>query len=210
VYGYSTDVLGCVVERAAKTSFGEFVRARITAPLGMTDTRFCLPGAQRQRLTAVYALTAEGLARARDGALGQGDYVDTPCVSQSGGAGLLSTAEDYARFLTMLANGGSLGGTRLLSPATVALMTRDHVGALYNAPGMGFGLGFEILLDPGRAGRMGEAGQFGWGGAYHTSYWVDPAADLVAVFMTQLLPATGSTMQDRFRVLVYQALTSAR
>jgi CubicO group peptidase (beta-lactamase class C family) len=210
VYGYSTDVLGCVVERASNMPFGDFVRTRITAPLGMTDTRFCLPGAQRERLTAVYALSAQGLARAREGPLGQGDYVEAPCVSQSGGAGLLSTAEDYARFLTMMANGGTLGGVRLLSPATVALMTRDHVGSLYTVPGMGFGLGFEVLLDPGRAGRLGEPGQFGWGGAYHTVYWVDPSLDLVAVFMTQLLPATGSLLQDRFRVLVYQALVARR
>jgi CubicO group peptidase (beta-lactamase class C family) len=210
VYGYNTDVLGCVIERAAHMSFADFVRTRITAPLGMADTRFCLPGAQRERLTVVYALTAQGLSRAREGALGQGDYVEAPCVSQSGGAGLLSTAQDYARFLTMMANGGALGSERLLSPTTVALMTRDHVGALYGVPGMGFGLGFEVLLDPGRAGRMGEPGQFGWGGAYHTVYWVDPNADLVAVFMTQLLPATGSLLQDRFRVLVYQALVAGR
>lgn len=206
VYGYATDVLGCVVERAAGTSLGEFIRDRITGPLGMRDTRFCVPAAERGRLAAVYALEAGRLVRAGDGPRGQGDYVQGPCVSQSGGAGLVSTVGDYTRFLVMLANGGAVGGTRILSPASVALMSRDQVGALYGRPGLGFGLGFEVVTDPGRAGRLGERGQYGWGGAYHTMYWVDPANDLVAVLMTQILPASGSILHDRFRALVYQAL----
>lgn len=112
----------------------------------------------------------------------------------------------YARFLAMLAGRGQLGEARILSPATVALMTRDHVGDLYQGPEVGFGLGFEVFADPPRAGRFGGPGTYGWGGAYHTTFGVDPGAELVAVLMTQLLPATGSTLQDRFRTLVYQAM----
>ena len=96
----------------------------------------------------------------------------------------------------------------LLSPTTVALMTSNHVGTLFGTTS-GFGLGFSVLQDPGMAGAYGSVGLFGWGGAYHTTYWVDPADGIVAVFMTNLLPANGSSLQDRFRTLVYQARTTA-
>ena len=89
-------------------------------------------------------------------------------------------------------------------------MTRDHIDALYGGPDQGFGLGFQILLDPGKAREYGEAGRWGWGGAYHTNYWVDPRHELVAVLMVQLMPATGSTLQDRFRTLVYSMLPPLR
>ena len=116
------------------------------------------------------------------------NYVNGPRVSYSGGAGLLATAEDYARFLQMLCNGGELEGARILSPKTVELMTVNHVGSLYSDR-QGFGLGFWVIENLGKAGEPGSVGAFGWGGAYHTVYWVDPAERLVAVFMTQLLPA---------------------
>jgi CubicO group peptidase (beta-lactamase class C family) len=206
VYGYATDLLGCLVERATGTSLAEFVARRITGPLGMPDTYFCVPTSAQPRLTAVYSRNRESLTRAPDGPLGQGDYVAGPCRAYSGGAGLVSTAEDYARFLLMMANGGILDGARVLAPATVALMTRDHVGELYGGPEVGFGLGFEVWSDPARGGRFGEPGQYGWAGAYHTVFWVDPASNLVAVFMTQLMPATGSTLHERFRTMVYQAM----
>ena len=106
----------------------------------------------------------------------------------SGGAGLLSTASDYARFLQMLLNGGELDGARLLSPKTVELMTSNHVGNLMQEGKFGFGLGFEITEHVGRAGRPGSVGEFGWGGAYHTQMWVDPQEQLVVVYMTQTLP----------------------
>ncbi|MEK7667900.1 MAG: serine hydrolase, partial [Gemmatimonadota bacterium] len=113
----------------------------------------------------------------------------------------------YARFLQMLLNGGTLDGVRILAPATVALMTENHVGTLYNSTrATGFGLGFEVLLDPGRAAQYGSRGRFGWGGAYATNYWVDPGEDLVAVFMVQLLPSGGFDLADKFRTLVYQAI----
>ena len=206
VYGYSTDLLGCVIERASGMSLADFIRTRITEPLGMRDTRFCVAPAERDRLAAVYALGPEGLERAPNGPKGQGDYVDGPCASFSGGAGLISTAGDYARFLVTMAGGGALGNTRLLAPTTVELMTHDHVGDLYRGQEAGFGLGFEVYADPPRAGQFGSPGAYGWGGAYHTTYWVDPKRKLVAVMMTQLLPATGSVLVDRFRALVYQAI----
>jgi len=208
VYGYNTDILGCVIERVSGQPFDAFLQARVLGPLRMSDTRFFLPPEQRDRLAAVYAATDRGgYLRADDGSRGQGAYVDGPRASFSGGAGLLSTAADYARFLQMMLNGGALDGARVLAPATVALMTRDHVGALYSANGSsGFGLGFEVLLDPGRAGQYGSVGRFGWGGAYGSNYWVDPGHDLVAVFFIQLMPSGGLDLADRFRTLVYQAI----
>src|SRR5690606_13537834 len=120
VYGYNTDILGCIVERASGLPLDEFVRTRIAEPLGMTDTRFFLPPDQRSRLATVYTSGDDGkIVRAIDGPRGQGDYVDGPRRSFSGGAGLLSTARDYARFLEMIRNGGVLDGVRILSPRAV-------------------------------------------------------------------------------------------
>lgn len=206
VYGYATDVLGCIIEKATGVSLATFIRDRITDPLGMHDTRFCVPAESRDRLTAVYSLGAGGLTRADTGSRGQGHYHSGPCQAFGGGAGMVSTAADYARFLEMIRRGGSLGGARIISPATAHLMTVDHIDSLYQGPEWGFGLGFSILLDPGKAGEYGSPGRWGWGGAYHSVYWVDPDQELVAVLMVQLLPATGSTLQGRYRTLVYQML----
>src|SRR5689334_13590411 len=127
VYGYSTDVLGCVIERVSGQPLDAFLRARITEPLGMRDTHVFLPTEKRGRLTAVYGSAADGrAARSPTGPRGQGDYVDGPRRNFSGGAGLLSTAHDYARFLQMLLNGGTLDGVRILAPSTVALMTSNQ------------------------------------------------------------------------------------
>jgi len=206
VYGYNTDILGCLVERVSGLSLDAFLRTRIFEPLGMRDTHFFVPPEQKDRLAAVYAVADGKLERAPDGPRGQGDYVSGPRASYSGGAGLVSTAADYARFLQMLLDGGELDGARLLSPTTVALMTADHLDALYGNPGMGFGLGFEILEDPGIAGRHGTPGSWGWGGAYHSTYRVDPANGLVMVLLTQTLPAGGLDLTTKFYTLVYQAL----
>ena len=209
VYGYSTDILGCVVERASGIALDEFVRTRITAPLGMKDTHFFLPLEKRDRLTAVYASVAGGkVQRAPDGALGQGHYVDGPRRSFAGGAGLVSTARDYARFLQMLLNGGALDGVRLLSPKTIEVMATNQVGSLYNANGMGFGLGFSTTERSGADG-FASVGTYGWGGAYATVYKVDPKERLVIVFMVQLLP-NASDLREKFPTLVYQALVDAR
>lgn len=208
VYGYGIDILGCVVERASGMPFATFLQQRLFGPLRMTSTSFCVPAAQRELLATVYALGDSGLVRAPDGARGQGSYVEGvgPCRDHSGGAGLVSTAGDYLRFLRMLENDGALDGVRLLAPTSVAQMTHDQVGALYLPAGRSFGLGFEVLEQPSRAGMFGNPGAYAWSGAYHTMYWVDPAAGLTAVMMVQLLPANGSTLQERFRTLVYQAM----
>src|SRR5882757_2707584 len=144
VYGYNTDILGCIVEKASGTPLDAFIKARITGPLGMKDTQFFLAPAQRARLAAVYTGTPEGtVKRAPDGARGQGFYTDGPRKSFAGGAGLTSTARDYARFLEMIRRGGAIDGVRILSPRTVALMTTNQVGTLHSPNGLGFGLGFE-------------------------------------------------------------------
>ena len=174
----------------------------------MRDTHFYLPPEKRDRLATVYNQRIPGeLVRAPGGAgmATQGQYVDGPRTSFSGGAGLLSTARDYARFLQMMLDGGTLGDARILSPASVALMTSNHVGDLF-APGMGFGLGFSVRLDLGEAGELGSLGDYGWGGAYHTTYWVDPAERLVVVYFTQVIPASGLDDHQKLRALVHGAL----
>ena len=173
----------------------------------MRDSWFFPPASQAGRLTAVYAVTPEGtLVRAPDGPLGQGDYIVGPRQDFAGGAGLVSTAGDYARFLQMLLNGGEFDGARILSPATVSLMTAPAVDSLYDTPGMAFSLGFEVLRNPGLAGEYGSIGRFGWAGAYGTTYEVDPADELVLVFMQQVLPRRGLDLADKFRTMVYAAL----
>ena len=209
VYGFATDVLGVVVEKASGLSLGEFFRTRIFQPLRMVDSSFYLPPEKISRFATVYSAGSNGLARAPDPARGQGDYVKGPRKSFSGGAGVLSTASDYARFLQMLLNGGELDGVRLLGPKSVELMTSNHVGTLYQEGRFGFGLGFEIVEHVGRSGRPGSVGEFSWGGAYHTQFWVDPVEKIVAVFMTQLLPAPGPFLQDQFRALVNQAVVDS-
>jgi CubicO group peptidase (beta-lactamase class C family) len=205
VYGYNTDILGCIIERASGTPLDQFVRTRITGPLGMKDTQFFLAANQRERLAAVYASGSDGtIVRAPDGPKGQGHYVDGPRRSFAGGAGLLSTARDYARFLEMIRNGGALDGVRILAPRTVQLMTTNQVGTLHSTSGLGFGLGFETT-DRYGANGMDSQGSFGWSGAYSTTYRVDPDAHLVIVFMVQMLP-NGTDSRTKLPTMVYQAL----
>jgi CubicO group peptidase (beta-lactamase class C family) len=205
VYGYNTDVLGCVIERVAGQSLDEVIAARVTRPLGMTDTRFFLASDQRHRLAAVYASSEDGRAvRAPDSARGQGSYVDGPRRTFAGGAGLLSTARDYGRFLEMIRGDGSLDGVRVLSPRMVALMRTNQVGTLHSANGLGFGLGFETT-DRYGANGMDDVGSYGWGGAYGTVYRIDPHAKLVVMLMIQLLPNT-TDVREKFPAMVYQAV----
>ena len=209
VYGYGTDVLGCVVERASGQSLDTFIRTRITEPLGMRDTHFFLPPAQRARLATVYASdTAGAVGRATDGARGQGHYVEGPRRSFSGGAGLVSTARDYGRFLQMLLNDGALDGVRILSPKMVAVMTSNQVGTAYGQDGQGFGLGFYTVERTGAAG-LATVGSYGWGGAYGSTYLVDPAERMILLFMVQQLP-NRSDVPAKFPTLVYQALVAPR
>ncbi|MGE0453341.1 MAG: serine hydrolase domain-containing protein [Vicinamibacteria bacterium] len=207
VYGYNTDILGVVVETVSGLSLDAFFQQRILAPLKMADTHFFLPPEKRGRLAAVYSAKEDGtLERAPDARTGQGAYVDGPRQCFSGGAGLLSTARDYARLLQMLENGGSLDGVRLLSPKTVELMTANHTGTLYEEGRAGFGLGFAVTERLGRTASYSSEGAYRWGGAYFTTYWVDPQERLVAVMMAQLLPARGDNLQETFRSLVYQSI----
>jgi CubicO group peptidase (beta-lactamase class C family) len=209
IYGYSIDVLGCVVERAAGEPLDEIVRKRLTGPLQMNDTFFFVPADKRSRLAAVYSSTADGhIQRAPDGALGQGNYVEGPRKDFSGGAGLVSTAKDYARFLEMLRRDGEIDGHRILSPHAAALMHTNQIPGLYTAEGKGFGLGFETVERYGALG-MASVGSYGWGGAYGTQYMVDPQEHIVAVLMIQLLPNHSGLEQVGFMNLVYQALTQS-
>jgi CubicO group peptidase (beta-lactamase class C family) len=205
VYGYNTDILGCVVERASGQSLERFLQARILDPLGMKDTHFFLPAQKRERLAVVYGSDANGKAvRAPEGSKGQGHYVEGPRVNFSGGAGLLSTAQDYARFLEMIRNDGEWKGKRILGPRAVALMRTNQVGELHSKTGQGFGYGFQTIDRYGANGLEG-VGSFGWGGAYGSVYRVDPQAKLTSVLMIQLMPNDTDT-REKFLTLVYQAL----
>jgi CubicO group peptidase (beta-lactamase class C family) len=210
VYGFATDVLGRVVEVVSGLPLDVFLRTRVFEPLSMRDTSFFLPQEKRARLAVVYSATESGrIERAPEhGRVGQGDYVEGPRACFSGGAGLLSTAPDYARFLQMLADGGALGGVRLLSPKTVALATANHVGSLFEEGRRGFGLGFAIVEDVGRYGALSTPGEYGWGSAYYSGYWVIPHDDLVFLILLQLIPDRNLDLQNKFHALVEAALVA--
>ena len=210
VYGYSTDILGALIEVVSGEALNTFLKNRILDPLGMEDTHFYLPEEKRDRLTVVYSATEDGIERAPDpgGMIGQGAYVDGPRISFSGGAGYLSTALDYAKFLQMMLNNGEFNGKRIISRKTVEIMTVDHLTETtfpWNK-GTGFGLGFSIVINAGFRGDLGTNGEYGWGGAYHSTYWVDPMEELIVVYFTQLIPANGLDDHGKLRALVYQAL----
>ncbi len=205
VYGYNTDILGCVVERASGMRLDKFFAERITTPLGMKDTQFFLPVGQRDRLATVYSSEPDGtIIRAPEGARGQGHYVDGPRKNFAGGAGLLSTARDYARFLEMTRNGGVLDGVRILSPRSVALMTTNQSGTLHPTAGLGFGFGFQTVERYGALG-MSSVGAYRWGGAYGSNYLVDPDAGLVMVYMIQQIP-NRTDLGQLIPLLIYQGL----
>ena len=204
VYGYNTDVLGCIVEKVSGMPLDAYIRDHITAPLGMKDTHFFLPLTQKDRFAAVYSSADGKYVRAPEGARGQGAYVHGPRRNFAGGAGLLSTARDYARFLEAMRKGGSVDGTRILSPLSVKLMSTNQVGTLHSTTGLGFGLAFETV-DRFGANGMSSEGSFGWGGAYGSLYRVDPGARLVMALMIQLVP-NATDIGTVFPTLVYQAL----
>ena len=211
VYGYNTDILGAVIEKVSGKSLDEFITSKILTPLGMKDTHFYLPQNKVNRLAAVYSAYADKpLERSPDpgGMIGQGAYVNGPRKSFSGGAGLLSTASDYAKFLQMMLNKGTYNGARILAPSTVELMTVSHLGEIdYSwGTGIGFGLGFSVCEDLGDRGVPGSVGEFGWGGAYGSTYWVDPKEDLVVVYFKQLTPTNDLDDQAKLRTLIYQAI----
>lgn len=206
VYGYNTDILGCVVERVSGVPLDQFFEARIFAPLGMRNTWFFPPASVADRMTTVYGVIDGRFGRAPEGSKGQGDYITGPRTNFSGGAGLVSTAADYATFLQMLANNGTLNGKRLLSPMSVELMHTNATDTLYGGRNGAFGLGFSILKDPGAEGVYGNPGLYSWGGAYGSNYWIDPKSGLVAVFMMQLMPNPGLDLASKLRTLVFAAV----
>lgn len=203
-YGYSTDVLGYLVEVVSGQSLDRFIAERICAPLRMTDTAFFLPLEKASRLAPVYGYE-NGKLTLRE-STESSDYVHGPRKCFSGGAGLLSTARDYGRFLQMLLDGGQLDGVRLLSPKTVELMTANHTGSLYRRDTQAFGLGFWVNQDLGAFGELSSEGAFGWGSAYYPQYLVDPKEGVVSFFLTQLKPAGGLDLSQKLKVSVYQAI----
>ncbi|HEV8197385.1 MAG TPA: serine hydrolase domain-containing protein [Gemmatimonadales bacterium] len=216
-YALNTDVLGRVVEVVSGRSLADFMQERIFSPLGMHETGFWVSDANAGRLVVPYMPDSTGrlvAMRSERQTFSEGRLVLAGAASHgsrtffSGGAGLVGTGGDYLRFLTMLANGGELDGVRLLSRKTVELMTASHTGDLGDplGPGNGFGLGFEILVDPGAAGEYGSPGTYSWGGIYGTTFWVDPREHLVGIVMIQRFPTTGTRIRELFRALAYSAL----
>ena len=214
-YSLSTDVLGRVVEVASGQPFDAFLRERIFKPLKMTDTDFVVPEAKWSRLATVYSPDGAGGIRPMKDPESFGNAVFSPVASYkgktyfSGGAGLVSTATDYARFAQMLLNGGSLDGAQVLSPKSIELMTVSHTADLpaggLLGPGTGFGLGFRVVTDIAATAALGSNGRYGWLGIYGTEFWVDPKERLVAIVLVQRYP--GSPVAAAFQPLVYQALT---
>jgi len=203
-YSRSTDVLGGIVEVVSGRTLGQFLAERIFGPLGMKDTAFTVPREQWGRIAEPFE---------KDPDSGQPvvmiDAREVPAY-ESGGGGLLGTAGDYARFLTMMRNRGSFEGARLVSRKTVEWMTSDHLGGMpaYNdllIPGYGFGLGFAVRTHPGMAPQPGSVGQYFWSGIGGTSFFVDPAEDVFAMLMTQA-PNQRIYFRNLFRHLVYGAL----
>lgn len=213
-YSLSVDVLGHLVEVVSGLSLDEFFRTRIFAPLGMEDTHFFLDAADAERLASIYTpADTGGIREVGEDPVDEGYLVysasypyNGPRSYFSGGGGLTSTAADYARFLQLFLNGGELDGERLLSPKTVAMMTRNSIGAIDVAPGIKFGLGFAIVEDPGLAGDPRSAGTYYWGGFFNTRYFVDPSEQLIGIFMSQRYPQGPDRIRDRFASAVYQAI----
>jgi CubicO group peptidase (beta-lactamase class C family) len=207
-YGFSTDVLGRVVEVASGMPLDKFFQERIFGPLKMTDSCFFLPPEKAARLAPVYGYE-KGELTLREGSA-KTDYIQGPRKCFSGGAGVLATTGDYARLLQMLLNGGELDGVRLLSPKTVELMSANHTGDKYQRDSSGFGLGFWVNNDLGFFGELGTEGAYGWGSAYFPQYVIDPKEKIVALLMTQLRPTGGLDLNQKFKVMMYQALIETR
>jgi CubicO group peptidase (beta-lactamase class C family) len=230
-YSLSTDVIGYLIGKISGKPFEQFLKERILGPLEMSDTDFFVPAGKVHRLAACYSASPQGAmtfhATERKGGLTLQDDPSTssfltPPSLISGGGGLCSTAADYLAFCRALLNGGELGGVRLIGPKTLALTTYNHLPggrmlpemsrslfseATYN--GIGFGLGFSVTLDPAQTLIPGSAGEYAWGGAATTSFWIDPAEELAVIFLTQVLPSTAYPIRRELRTMVYSAITDS-
>jgi CubicO group peptidase (beta-lactamase class C family) len=218
LYGLSTDVVGHLVEVISGQRFDDYLRAEVFEPLGMRDTGFFVPVEDAPRLAASYTRRRDKTLRLLDDPATSG-YLARPNFL-SGGGGMVSTVEDYARFCQMLLNGGELDGVRVLGRKTVELMTLNHlppghdlssmvVPGTYGETqfdGVGFGLTMAVGFGPVAMQSIGSAGEFYWGGAASTIFWVDPAEDLFAVFMTQLVPSGSFNFRGQLKALVYPAI----
>ncbi len=209
-YGYSIDVLGRLVEVLSGKPLDEFFQERIYGPLGMKDSGFFVPESKWNRLAVLQTPKRDGSGKL-DPAKGfaQDHYKYKPSL-MLGGAGSVGTLDDYARFVTMLLNGGQLEGIRLLGRKTVELMRVDHLGSLPRAgllgDGEGFGLTFAINLGPGKNPSVGSEGEYRWGGAAGTIFWIDPKENMTGVFLINVLPPTGIPASDQFKRMAYEAL----
>jgi len=207
-YSHATDVLGRLVEVISRQSLYQFEKERLLDPIGMKDTSFYVTDKTKQSRIAEPFLD--------DRSFGAGAEFNDPRVAQaaeSGGGGMVGTAMDYARFLQMLLNGGTIDGKRILGPKTVAYMTADHVGTAISpgplylpGPGFGFGLGFAVRKDAGVSAFAGSVGEYNWGGAGGTYFWVDPKEDMFVVFMMQS-PKHRVPYRYLLKDMVYAAIT---
>lgn len=205
-YSVSTDVLGRLVEVLSGMSYDEYLDKKIFGPLDMYDTGFQVPKADEHRLVQMYTPNAETRQfEVSDAEVSQNFHEGATFFS--GGGGLLSTARDYARFSQMLLNGGRLGKAQILSPKTIELMTIDHVGVRDQGRqgGYGFGLGFAVAQNLALMATPGSLGEYNWGGAAGTKFWIDPEENMVGVFMIQILPPP-SDYGTPFRNLAYMAI----
>lgn len=211
-YSVSTDVLGYLVEVIADMPFDVFLKQHIFDPLNMADTGFYVPQEKIERFAALYSLAENGGLELTDPPA-TGDYSKPP-RNLSGGGGLVSTATDYLRFAQMLLNGGELDGIRLLGRKTVALMTTNHLPDQVlpmEFPGMtlhgiGFGLGFSVVMSVAETQGFETVGNYGWGGAASTHFWIDPEEAVIGLLLTQFMPVGHYPLEPQLKVLTYQAL----
>jgi CubicO group peptidase (beta-lactamase class C family) len=219
-YSVSTDVIGYLVGRISGRPFEQFLQERIFDPLGMTDTGFFVSPAKAHRLAACYSADGKGGMTLQDDPA-ESSFLSPPSFI-SGGGGLCSTAADYLTFCRALLGGGELGGVRLIGPKTLALMTSNHLPggrdltemsrsmfSEANNSGVGFGLGVSVTMQPSQTLIPGSPGEYAWGGAASTAFWIDPAEELITIFMTQLLPSSSYPVRRELRTMVYAAITDS-
>jgi CubicO group peptidase (beta-lactamase class C family) len=214
-YSVSTDILGRLIEVISGQPFDKFLEERLIRPLGMADTGFHVPSEKVSRLAACYVRGPDGRPALQDDPESS-RFLRAP-AAPSGGGGLVSTARDYLRFCALMLGRGSIDGTRLLGRKTVELMTMNHLNgdmAAMGQPrfsettyhGIGFGLGFSVMLDSAKAQIVGTPGEFSWGGMASTAFWIDPKEELAVVMMTQLIRSSQYPLRRELRVLTYQAI----